>query len=416
MFGIKKYIWNKYYLQPLNNSQFPEKAKNALVLWYIYFELKSGLIDFKKTSSIAHLLSYCKKNINKIWADLLAFNPNNIGNWSIEKQKSVTGSRLFEKNLIKKMINLYNADDQKIEGYCTSGTTEANIYMSWLGRNYFQKNKKAKINEIILLKTDLSHYSISKSANIVGVQTKTICLNEKTWGMDAESFQKIAAKLIKKGKKYFLLPFTLGYTGTGTSDDYSLIIKKIKILKKRHVQIDFFCWIDAALNGLIIPFAKQKFKPFNSSYIKGFATDFHKFAGLPMPSGLLLYRSNLRKLIEQPVDYLKENDNTLLGSRTGIAPIAIWFFIQKNGRKWFRKKINKNLKEKNAFLQKYKHNKNITIIDKNNLLNIAIIVNPKAKKLRKELENQLHLLFKKTTIKFRKTKKTLLMAKAFFIK
>ena len=120
--------------------------------------------------------------------------------------------------------------------------------------------------------------------------------------------------------------------------DYEYITKIVEKIRKS-LKVEFFLWIDAAFNGLVEPFLNSNFTPFKNAQIQTFSTDFHKYGFVPMPSGLILYRKSLRKLIERPIDYLKEKDNTLLGSRSGISPVGCWNVINALGKVGFKKII-----------------------------------------------------------------------------
>ena len=139
---------------------------------------------------------------------------------------------------------------------------------------------------------------------------------------------------------------------TGTSDHIDDIIKKINKFHRTHPHIRCYLWIDAALNGLITPFISTRFTPFQSRLINTIVVDFHKFGGTPYPAGVILYRRRLRKLIEKPIDYLPDHDNTVLGSRPGAAAASIWTMIQLNGVDGFKTKVYKQKTILKYFLQR----------------------------------------------------------------
>ena len=138
--------------------------------------------------------------------------------------------------------------------------------------------------------------------------------------------------------------------------------------------INFFVWIDAALNGLIEPFLNDKFAPFSHSEIQIILTDFHKFGFVPYPAGLVLYRKNLRKFIEKSVDYLKEKDNTVLGSRSGISAVACWAAIHSLGITGYKKIIDECLAQKTLFLDKINKSAGIEFISHPRSINGGIIL------------------------------------------
>lgn len=397
-------------------DEFPKKPAYALNLKARIFALENELKKQKKDAGLGYLITYPHTIVVDIWQKLLPYNPNNIGNWSILElpQNQLFSSRTFEREVIFKMIDLYHGDKKKLEGYITSGGTEANIFSSWTGRKYLEKKGIDK-EKICLINTTLTHYSIKKAADVIGVKDFTVGLNEKSWGMDVDSLKKTIKKLYIKGFRGFLLPLTIGYTLTGTLDPYKDICLRVRELKEKIKGIEFFVWVDAALNGLIEPFLNKKFRPFDLPEIQTFLVDFHKFGSVPCPAGVVLYRNDLRKLIEKPIDYLNVKDNTLLGSRSGIASVACWITIQSFGKRGFKKIIAKNKKKMSKFVKKYKNKNGLEFIISRNSLSCGIIV--KNRKFNyKKLKEKHGLEFKRVKIKFKDKVKNLLISKAFFLK
>jgi len=310
------------------------------------------------------------------WSKFLAKSPNQLGNWSIKGEIKLHGTHEIEREVIYDMISLLKGDQEELEGYITSGATEGNIFSAWIGRKSLEKNVSKE--SICLVRSDLTHYSITKAADIIGVPDFITPLDENKWNISIIFFIKTIMELYKKGYKGFLIPFTLGYTVGGTNDDYEEIIKQIRALKNKFDDIHFFTWIDAAFSGLTIPFLKDNFMPFSNPFIQTFILDFHKVAGVPYPAGLVLYKKNLRQLIEKDIPYLNRKDNTLLGSRTAAAPIAIWATINYIGKRNMKKIIQECLKQKQQFLKtvekRFKSVRSIT--DENSTQAALLIKNP----------------------------------------
>ena len=378
MFGIKRFIKKNisppnFLFPEIDKDKFPKNPVSSLSFKARIFSLEKELKKQKKYANFANLITYPNEVVVNVWKRLLSYNPNNLGNWSISGQsgQDFFGTRIFEREVISKMIGLYHGNKQNLEGYITSGGTEANIFSAWMGRNYLKAQGQKKI---CLVKTSLTHYSIEKAADLVDVPTFIAPLNRKNWGMDVAGLEEIIINLHKKGFDGFLLPLTLGYTLTGTMDPYEKICQEIKKIKHKYKNINFFVWIDAALNGLIEPFLNDKFAPFSHSEIQIILTDFHKFGFVPYPAGLVLYRKNLRKFIEKSVDYLKEKDNTVLGSRSGISAVACWAAIHSLGITGYKKIIDECLAQKTLFLDKINKSAGIEFISHPRSINGGIIL------------------------------------------
>lgn len=397
----------------MNILNFPEKPVNKIKINRRLGRVLTGIREQKKYRGLSHLVTYPGKIAVKVWQKMLPYNPNNLGNWSIKEVKPNQETSAIERELIYQMINLYGGSRNELEGYVTSGGTESNIFSAWLGRKFLE-NKGVKKDKIVLIKTSLTHYSVEKAADIIGIKTFITPLNEENWEMDIDGLEKNVRELQKQGYKGFLLPLTLGYTLTGTFDPFERISHLVRDLKKDSQDLEFFLWLDGAINGLIEPFLNKSFRPFKYPEVQTLLTDFHKFGFTPIPSGIILYRKELRKLIEKSIDYLSEKDNTLLGSRSGIAPVACWSVINRLGKIGFLKMILRSMKRKDAFIKKMRQINGLKIITSKNSLNCAVVKENFVVNI-KEIENNYGLCFRSIRLLFNKNKESeKLITKAFF--
>ena len=346
MLGIKTFLLKKVYSnfeQLLKEGSFPKNDLPFLQKQIISFSIKRRLKNENSNKQLQTPVSQFTHPFSRdILKKILSFNPNNLGNWLEEKPSHLSG--LLERKIILQMIDLFYGKKSKLSGYLTSGGTESNLFIMWMGRNTLEKNLKT--DKIIVIQTGLSHYSIAKSANITGIDTIETSISSKNWGMDPHFFESIIKKEYGTGKRGFLIPLTLGYTITGSDDPIDEINEVVNKLKKELPDAMFFCWIDAAFSGIIRPFTDINFSPFSYKNIAAFLTDFHKFPAFPYPSGIILYQKKLISNIERKVSYIGKNDSTLLGSRSGISAISTWYCLQMIGKNGFKKMIQKSLKEK----------------------------------------------------------------------
>lgn len=404
MFFKKTSDWLDFFPnKPLHRSEINKKI----------FNLKADLKEFKQNNSPAYLLRYPSKLIVKTWQKLIPFNPNNLGNWSIKNQEEIYGSRLFERKLIRQMTDLYQADVQKIEGYMTSGGTEGNIFSVWLGRKFLEE--KIKTGKICLLKNCLSHYSISKAADITNIKTYDVAINPKFWNTDINSLKKTIEKLHQQNYQGFILSLTAGYTLTGTNDNLEEIFHLINTLSQQYPNLKFYTWLDASLSGLSIPFVNEKFRPFANKQLFSLVVDFHKLGGVPFPSGLVLYKKELRQLIEKKIDYLPQKDNTLLGSRSGISPVVSWVLINSLGRSGFKKLIDACLKKKTDFIDKYNKIPDLEFITDKHSIGAGIIIKSNINEHKSYFKKKYDLDFKTVKIKFNNKQEKITMSKLFFL-
>ena len=384
---IKK-IYNQFLYRSLlypkvKSDKFPEKNSLKFQVMSKIHLYKTILNQRKICNNLGSLYTSPHSIAVKTWKKLIRLNPNNLGNWSTTNKVRWDASDL-EREVIHKTIDLLGGTTSQLEGYVTSGGTESNIFSAWLGREMLLKKNPS--STVCLIKTKLSHYSIAKTAQVINVPFHNTPLNKTYWNMDAEKLVKTITNLHKRySYTGFLIPLTLGYTPTGTSDDIQQIVHSLRTIKKSYKQVSFYCWIDAALNGLTEPFIKDKFRPFSNPEIYSYLTDFHKFGLVPYPAGVVIYKKKLRSLIETKVDYASIADSTLLGSRSGIPAAATWAMIHYFGQKGYKDTLKKCLAMKEIFINKYKEvfpeNK---VITEPNSITCAVVVD-KNKKIPKEI-------------------------------
>lgn len=343
--NVKKLLMEK------NRNIFPEKPLSKNVLTGILNEISQKLESEHRIKNIGQMYLYPNPKAVSVWKTFVKYSPNNIGNWTEEPTELRHTTAAIELDLIEKMSDLYFGNTNNYGGYMTSGATEGNIFSAWIGRKHLE-NIPGK-SQIVLLANNLTHYSILKAADITGVTVKNVHINTQHWNTDPASLSRTIRHLHKKGICKFLIPLTLGYTVGGTNDDVLEIVQTLKNLK-REIQYDYFLWIDAALSGFTMPFLAKDYKSFFQNEIGTIVVDFHKALGIPMPAGMILYKKELAHYVKKPVAYLSVADGTLLGSRSGVAPIAAWISIHQLGFTKLKQLLQKELKRKNEFLKKIK--------------------------------------------------------------
>jgi len=330
---------------------FPDKPTASIQIKARLYGLESELKQWNISYNLGSLYTLPHSQATQAYKRFIDYNPGNLGSWSDDVTQTYATTQL-EYEVIHNLIDLYQGNHENLGGYITSGGTEGNIYCVWLGRTYLEQYCKA--SEICLLKTSLTHYSIRKAGELCNIQQFLVPLSKTDWNIDREGFKSSVEALYKQGYRGFIVPLTLGYTSIGTCDDVEAITNKAEKLKGIFKGIEFFFWIDAALNGLITPFLTNDFQPFLSTNIQALVVDFHKFGLVPYPAGIVLYRKTLRKLIETPIDYLWEKDATLLGSRSGVPAISIWMMIHSFGKEGYRRLVEEQKENKEYFVKQIK--------------------------------------------------------------
>jgi glutamate/tyrosine decarboxylase-like PLP-dependent enzyme len=398
----------------LTNTTFPVKPVSK---FRINARLSAALSDIKNYNihhNIGALISQTNKYAVQAYSTFLKNNPNNLGNWSTSPNES--GTKRLEYELIHKLINLYHAQNKNIEGYITSGGTEGNLYMVWLGKSHI--SRYVKLDQMCLFRTNLTHYSIDKACRMYSIGQTIISLNKNTWTMDSSSLARSMNDKYKTGIRGFIISLTLGYTETGSSVNIRDILIAVEIVRKQHKNIHISIIIDAAFDGLVLPFITEDFQPFIDRNIHAISIDFSKFMAVPYPAGAVLYQKQLRKLIEKKVPVFTMKDNTITGSRPGAPVAAIWAVIHQSGKQKFKEIITKQIKLKQMFIIKMKELfPNSEIISNPLSLTCGVILH-KNKYLffPKKIEERYWLYAKKTKLSFSHgTNRTVILYKFFFL-
>src|SRR5690606_21798989 len=94
-------------------------------------------------------------------------NPNHIGCHTFGTSESVfKGTQNLEREVLDIIaVDIFKARDGQYDGYIASGGTEANIQAIWIYRNHFVNEFKARHDEIAIVASEDTHYSIPKAAN-----------------------------------------------------------------------------------------------------------------------------------------------------------------------------------------------------------------------------------------------------------
>lgn len=399
---------------PISTHTFPEKGIPVYRILQRHRQAKKEHLAEKTSRMLGWLITPPSAFAVNIYKKFLPLNPNHLGNWS-NKKPQAWGTRLFEQEVIQKMIHLYHATNANLQGYITSGATEGNLYSAWMGIKKLEKSYTR--SQVCLIQTSTTHYSLQKTASILGIPCVTTPLNPKDWNMDSKGLIQTISQLYSTGMRGFLIPLTLGYTNTGTSDNIATITTTVTYLKKRYKHCVFYLWCDAALNGLTLPFIDRSFAPFSSPLIQTLVVDFHKFGQVPYPAGIVLHRATLQKYIETPIDYLPETDSTLLGSRTGIPSVIIWSMLHKYGFTGMKKIVETQLTHKQYLLSNLqKLDPTIRIISDHTSLTCGVIFPQKIAHLLQNSRNNTYGLYAKpSNYVFTDGTKNLLVFKLYFL-
>ncbi|KAK6156163.1 hypothetical protein DH2020_010411 [Rehmannia glutinosa] len=264
------------------------------------------LTDFEDhlTEKAGHCLGYhVNLDLNHLMdlSPLLRFHINNVGDPFKDSSFSMH-SKKFEVSVLDWFAQLWEIEKDECWGYVTNGGTEGNLQGLLLGM------------DCVIIRT---------------LTTGEIDCND------------LREKLCLNKDKPAIINLNIGTTFKGGVDNLDLVIKTLEECGFSNDRFYIHC--DAALSGLISPFLEQgpmfSFKkPIGSVSVSG-----HKLLGSSMPCGVLMTKKKYITTISKNVEYLNTLDNTISGSRNGLASIFMWYSLNVKGRLGLQQDVKKCL-------------------------------------------------------------------------
>jgi glutamate/tyrosine decarboxylase-like PLP-dependent enzyme len=273
----------------------------------------------------------------------LIANPNHIGCHTLgpDHEDMFKGTQEIERDLIRICAEeIFRAEHGCYDGYMASGGTEANIEAIWIYRNYFREEFWGKPEEMLIICSSDTHYSINKAADLLGIDLLVIKVDEETRQMDLSDLEHKLNHEIKKGKKYFMPVLNLATTMFGSVDNIERVTDLLNLL-----QLNYKLHVDAAYGGFIYPFTNtESLFNFHNPYVSSISLDGHKMLQAPYGTGIFLIRKNFMKYVRTAeASYVKGTDYTLCGSRSGANAICTWMILHAHGSTGWTVKMNQLL-------------------------------------------------------------------------
>ena len=268
----------------------------------------------------------------------LVANPNHIGCHTFgDSEGAFKGTQEMEREVLNVLaVDIFKAQPNSFDGYIAPGGTEANIQAIWMYRNYFMYELNAQPNEIVIITSEDTHYSIPKASNLLMIDWLKIPVAFETRLLDTVALEAIVVKAKQQGKKYFIVVSNMGTTMFGAIDnpnDYIQVLEKYQLQFKLH--------IDGAYGGFVYPISnKDSVINFENPKISSITIDAHKMLQAPYGTGIFICRKGLIKnVLTKEAEYVEGMDLTLCGSRSGANAIAVWMILFTYGPHGWCEKI-----------------------------------------------------------------------------
>ena len=324
------------YWKKLTNEQRKERIAKAL----------QDNVNFSKDTSLGYPASKLDSRVFNDDAPFLkdapilqtyVANPNNIGCHTFgTSEKAFNGTHEIEREVLRVIaVDIFKAEPNAFDGYISPGGTEANIQAIWMFRNYYKNNYEAKADEIAIVASEDTHYSIPKASNLLQLDWLKIPVDFDTRTIDVIQLEQIILNAKNNGKQYFIAVSNMGTTMFGSVDnpeDYIAVFEKLDLHYKLH--------IDGAYGGFVYPFSNQQSViNFSNPKISSITIDAHKMLQAPYGTGVFICRKGyIENVLTKEAEYVEGMDLTLCGSRSGANAVAVWMILFTYGPNgWFEK-------------------------------------------------------------------------------
>jgi tyrosine decarboxylase / aspartate 1-decarboxylase len=323
--------WKKLSREEINQKVFSATNENVSYTDEVVLGVPASYLDEKVFPRGASFLK------DAPFLNAMVENPNHIGCHTFGSSEGFfSGTQQIERELIEICSeDILKALPDSCDGYVATGGTEANIEAIWIYRNYFRREFGAKQEEIAILCSCDSHYSMDKAANLLNLSILKCPVDDLTRKLDETSLNQLLLDAKGKGIKFVITVANMMTTMFGSVDDhyiYTNMLKKHNLIFKLH--------IDGAYGGFYYPFANQD-TPMNLSDpdITSVTLDAHKMAQAPYGTGIFIIRKGFMHFAQtQQASYVVGEDCTLSGSRSGANAIAVWMILSTYGpHGWYEK-------------------------------------------------------------------------------
>ena len=325
-------VWRRYSGEEFKKTVFNALAENVNYKESNILGVPATFLDEQVFNQDAHFLK------DAPFMSTLVKNPNHIGCHTLGTSESYfAGTQKLEKQLIEICaIDILQSEQDQFDGYVAAGGTEANLQAMWMYRNYFIRKHNATKDEICIICSEDSHYSMDKGSDIFSIDVMKVSVEEASRSITEKAISGIIEEAQSKGKKYFIVIANMMTTMFGSIDDISLYSKVLK-----DHSCTFKMHVDGAFGGFYYPFAYEDTNfSFKNEDVDSFTLDAHKMAQAPHGTGILICRKGLIGYTNtREASYVEGEDYTMSGSRSGANAVAAWMILAKNGPYGWKEKI-----------------------------------------------------------------------------
>jgi histidine decarboxylase len=234
----------------------------------------------------------------------------------------------LEREVVDFFAELFRAPSDDRWGYVTSGGSEGNEFGLHLARSLYPDG--------LVYFSSAVHYSVPKLVD--RLRMPAIAVRSTPAGeMD---YDDLRSALGQQRHRAAIVVATIGTTVTEAVDDVAAVRRVLHGLAIR----ESYVHADAALTGIPLALLPHDRRPrFDlADGADSIAVSGHKFVGSPFPCGVVLTRATLRSRVGRRVDYIGSVDATIGGSRSGHAPLLLWYAMRRYGCDGLRRRAEQS--------------------------------------------------------------------------
>ena len=266
-------------------------------------------------------------------------NPNHIGCHTYgSSEKAFSGTQEIEREVLRVLaVDFFKMENEDFDGYIATGGTEANIQAMWVFRNYFKRHFSGRNEEIAILASEDTHYSIPKGSNLLNLDLFPVPVGFDDRKVDPEALERVVKEASAQGKKYFIVIANMATTMFGSVDDPQVFTDCLERLG-----LEYKLHIDGAYGGFVYPFSNRDSSiNFSNPRIDSMTIDAHKMLQAPYGTGVYLCRKGLiENVLTKEAEYVEGMDLTLCGSRSGANAVAVYMILFTYGPYGWYEKIS----------------------------------------------------------------------------
>jgi histidine decarboxylase len=239
---------------------------------------------------------------------------NNVGDPFIDGA-GANHTKAIECAVVGFVADLMRAPQTRRWGYVTTGGSEGNLCGLYLARG--------RLRHPVVYRSEAAHYSVDKAIRLLALPSVTVRADAN----GEIDYEDLTARVGRHRHLPALIVANIGTTMTEAVDDVRRIRDVLDEVGVRQAHVH----ADAALSGIPLALLDPDQRPgFDlADGADSISVSGHKFVGAPFPCGVVVVRARPRHV--RAVAYVGTIDTTITGSRSGHAPLLLWYAFAHHG-------------------------------------------------------------------------------------